>query len=44
MWKGRVYEKNPPDLSALKSKIEREIAKVTEAQLSNVFENLKNRV
>ena len=39
--KGRVYEKNPPDLSALKSKIKREIAKVTEAQLSDVFENLK---
>ena len=26
--KGRVYEKNPPDLSALKSKIKSEIAKV----------------
>ena len=44
MLKGHVYEKNPPDLSVLKSKIKREIAKVTEAQLSDVFENLKKRV
>ena len=44
MLKGRVYEKNPTDLSALKSKIKSEIAKVTEAQLSDVFENLKKRV
>ena len=41
MLKGRVYEKNPPDLSALKLKIKREIAKITEAQLNDVFENLK---
>ena len=44
MLKGRVYEKNPSDLSALKPKTKREIAKVTEAQLSDVFENLKKRV
>ena len=44
MLKGRVYEKNPRDLSALELKIKREIAKVTEGQLSEVFENLKKRV
>ena len=42
MLKGRVYENNPPDLSTLK--IKREIAQVTEAQLSDVFENLKKCV
>ena len=41
MLKGRVYEKNPPNLNALKSKIKGEVAKVTEAKLSDVFENLK---
>ena len=44
MLKGRVYEKNPPDLSALKLKIKREIDKITEAQLSDVLENLKKRL
>ena len=42
MLKARVYEKNPPDLSALKSRIEREIAKVTRAQLSDVLKIWKN--
>ena len=42
--KGRVYEKNPLDVSALKSKIKREIDRITEALLSDVFENLKKRV
>ena len=42
MLKARVYEKNPPDLSALKSRIKREIAKVTRAQLSDVLKIWKN--
>ena len=44
MLKARVYEKNPPDLSALKSRIKREIAKVTRAQLSDVLKIWKKRV
>ena len=35
--KGPVYEKNPLDLSTLKSRMKCEIAKVTEAQLSDIL-------